>query len=88
MQLGAAGYQSLSRLWRTQGKRSDARALLTERDGWSTEGFNTADVQAAKSLLQELGGERPGRTNHQAAPLQPVPCRAEARPTADTVGWA
>ena len=47
---------SLSRLWCAQGKRSDARALLAESYGWFTEGFDTAGLQAARALLQELGG--------------------------------
>jgi len=45
---------SLSRLWREQGKRAEARALLGEVYGWFTEGFDTADVQEAKALLEEL----------------------------------
>jgi len=38
-----------------QGKREEARALLAPVYGWFTEGFNTADLQEAKSLLDELG---------------------------------
>jgi predicted ATPase len=45
---------SLSRLWRQQGKRAEARALLAPVYSWFTEGFDTADLQAAKALLQEL----------------------------------
>jgi predicted ATPase len=45
---------SLSRLWQRQGKRDRARNLLTEIYGWFTEGFDTADLQEAKMLLQEL----------------------------------
>jgi predicted ATPase len=45
---------SLSRLWQQQGKRDEARDLLAEIYGWFTEGFNTADLQAAKALLEEL----------------------------------
>jgi predicted ATPase len=47
---------SLSRLWQQQGKRSEARALLAPVYGWFTEGFDTADLQDAKVLLEELGG--------------------------------
>jgi predicted ATPase len=43
---------SLSRLW--QGKREEARALLAPIYGWFTEGFDTADLQEAKRLLDEL----------------------------------
>ncbi|MBI3757326.1 MAG: AAA family ATPase [Deltaproteobacteria bacterium] len=44
----------LSRLWLQQRKREEARALLTEVYEWFTEGFDTADLQAAKELLNEL----------------------------------
>jgi class 3 adenylate cyclase/tetratricopeptide (TPR) repeat protein len=46
---------SLARLWRSQGKRQDAYALLAPVYGWFTEGFDTRDLQDAKSLLAELG---------------------------------
>jgi predicted ATPase len=46
---------SLSRLWQRQGKRHDARDLLASIYGWFTEGFDTADLQEAKALLDELG---------------------------------
>jgi predicted ATPase len=45
---------SLSRLWQQQGKRGQARELLAPIYGWFTEGFDTADLQEAKTLLQEL----------------------------------
>ena len=45
---------SLSRLWQQQGKRADARALLADVYGWFTEGFDTADLQEARALLQAL----------------------------------
>jgi predicted ATPase len=45
---------SLSRLWQRQGKRAEARQLLAEVYGWFTEGFDTADLQDAKALLEEL----------------------------------
>jgi predicted ATPase len=45
---------SLSRLWQRQGKRADACQLLAEVYGWFTEGFDTADLQEAKALLEEL----------------------------------
>jgi predicted ATPase len=47
---------SLSRLWQQQGKRAEAYELLTPIYGWFTEGFDTADLQEAKVLLEELGG--------------------------------
>ena len=45
---------SLSRLWKRQGKKEEARQLLAEIYGWFTEGFETADLQDAKALLQQL----------------------------------
>ena len=45
---------SLSRLWQQQGKQAEARALLAPVYGWFTEGFDTADLQEAKALLEEL----------------------------------
>ena len=47
---------SLSRLWQQQGKQAEAHALLAPIYGWFTEGFDTADLQDAKVLLEELGG--------------------------------
>jgi predicted ATPase len=46
--------QSLSRLWQQQGKRAEARQLLAEIYGWFSEGFDTPDLQEAKSLLDAL----------------------------------
>jgi predicted ATPase len=46
---------SLSRLWQRQGKRAEARQLLAPIYDWFTEGFDTADLQEAKALLEELG---------------------------------
>jgi predicted ATPase len=45
---------SLVRLWQGQGKRTEARQLLADVYGWFTEGFDTADLQEAKALLEEL----------------------------------
>jgi predicted ATPase len=45
---------SLSRLWLHQGKRSAAYELLAPIYGWFTEGFDTADLQEAKALLDAL----------------------------------
>jgi predicted ATPase len=45
---------SLSRLWQHQGKRGEARELLAPIYGWFTEGFDTADLQEAKTLLAAL----------------------------------
>jgi predicted ATPase len=45
---------NLSRLWQQQGKRPEAHQLLAEIYGWFTEGFDTADLQDAKALLEEM----------------------------------
>ncbi|MGH8069558.1 MAG: AAA family ATPase [Candidatus Entotheonellia bacterium] len=46
---------SLSRVWQQQGKRGEAYDLLAAVYHWFTEGFDTADLQEAKALLEELG---------------------------------
>jgi predicted ATPase len=45
---------SLARLWQRQGKRAAARELLVPIYGWFTEGFDTADLQEARALLEAL----------------------------------
>ena len=45
---------SLSRLWQRQGKKKQAHAMLAEIYSWFTEGFDTADLQEARALLDEL----------------------------------
>jgi predicted ATPase len=45
---------SLARLWQQQGKPAAARALLAPIYNWFTEGFDTADLQEARALLDEL----------------------------------
>jgi predicted ATPase len=49
---------SLTRLWQQQGKRDEARQLLGDVYGWFTEGFDTADLQDAKALLEALQAPR------------------------------
>jgi tetratricopeptide (TPR) repeat protein len=45
---------SLARLWRYQGKGREARDLLAPIYDWFTEGFDTADLKEAATLLSEL----------------------------------
>jgi predicted ATPase len=45
---------SLARLWQQQGKRVQAYDLLASIYRWFTEGFDTADLQDAKTLLDTL----------------------------------
>ena len=42
---------SLSRLWQHQGKSVEARQMLAEIYSWFREGFDTKDLQEAKTLL-------------------------------------
>ena len=46
---------SLARLWRDEGKRSAAHALLAPIYDWFTEGFGTPVLKEAKALLDDLG---------------------------------
>jgi len=45
---------SLARLLDKQGRRDEARTMLTDIYNWFTEGFDTADLKDAKALLDEL----------------------------------
>jgi len=44
----------LSRLWQHQGKRARAHALLARIDDGFTAGWETADLQDARALLEVL----------------------------------
>jgi predicted ATPase len=45
---------SLARLWRDQGKRTEAHDLLAPIYGWFTEGFGTPVLKDAKAVLDQL----------------------------------
>jgi predicted ATPase len=45
---------SLARMWLQQNRTEEARALLAPVYEWFTEGFDTADLQDAKALLDQL----------------------------------
>ena len=49
---------SLARLWQQQGKWAEARELLALIYGWFTEGFDTADLLDAQTLLRTLATEQ------------------------------
>jgi predicted ATPase len=49
---------SLARLFDNQGRRDEARTMLADIYNWFTEGFDTADLKDAKSLLEELNASR------------------------------
>ena len=44
----------LAHLWDRQGKRNEVRALLMPLYDWFSEGFDTADLINAKTLLDDL----------------------------------
>jgi predicted ATPase len=72
---------SLARLWQQQGKHQEAYDLLARVYGWFTEGFDTADLQEAKRLLDELsthkGVNRWPESSSQKK--SPIPCRLNSR---------
>ena len=43
---------SLARLLGSQGRRDEARTMLSEIYSWFTEGFDTADLKEAKALTK------------------------------------
>jgi DNA-binding SARP family transcriptional activator/predicted ATPase len=45
---------SLARLWAGQGRQVEARQALADLYGWFSEGFDTPDLRAAKTLLNTL----------------------------------
>ncbi len=45
---------SLSRLWKQQGKKAEARQALAEIYGWFSEGLDTKDLKDARALLEQL----------------------------------
>jgi predicted ATPase len=57
---------SLGRLWQERGRREDARQMLAETYGWFSEGFDTADLQEARALLDALS--RTGSEDHPPDP--------------------
>ena len=65
---------SLSRLWARRGRAREAHTVLSGIYDWFTEGFETADLSEAKSLLKELAsrvGPRLHDPGEQARLLHP-----------------
>ena len=52
--VGAARDHQPCAATREAGQRDQARTMLAEIYGWFTEGFDTADLKDAKTLLDEL----------------------------------
>jgi predicted ATPase len=46
--------RDLAKVWVRQGKRAEARDLLSPVYEWFTQGFDTPDLQDAKALLARL----------------------------------
>ncbi|TWB46076.1 ATP-binding protein [Nitrospirillum pindoramense] len=89
---------SLGRLWRGQGRPADAHALLTEVQGRFTEGFQTADLIAARDLVASLSQDMVGQdmacpgaggASDGAAPARPAPCvlPADVHPSGLSDPW-
>jgi hypothetical protein len=51
--------KSFARLLRDTGRRDQARTTLGDIYNWFTEGFDTADLKDAKTLLEELSAGSP-----------------------------
>ena len=47
----------MTRLWRRQNRRDEARVLLSSVYDWFIEGLDTADLRDARTLLDDLGDE-------------------------------
>jgi predicted ATPase len=47
---------SLTRLLAKQDRRDEARTILAKIYGWFSEGFDTADLKDARTLMDELSG--------------------------------
>jgi predicted ATPase len=58
----------LATLWQRQGKRHEAYALLAPVYSWFTEGFATADLQDAKTLLEALEKRRSCTSTSRCSP--------------------
>ncbi|MBV8089061.1 MAG: hypothetical protein JO139_05710 [Alphaproteobacteria bacterium] len=76
---------SLARLWRDQGKCTEAHELLAPIYGWFTEGFDTAVLKEACALLDELGTRvHPGAAAYPVRSVAPKP-HTSARSTGSSV---
>jgi len=55
IQLELRAATSLARLWRGRGRATEARGILAPVRARFTEGFDTADMRRARTLLDEIG---------------------------------
>lgn len=70
---------SLARLWQRQGKQHEAHNALSEIYNWFTEGFDTADLKDAKSLLEELASNVAVTSQSGATPVSDKSKKSRAR---------
>ena len=81
---------SPGRLWQRRGTRQEAYDLLAPSYGWFTEGFDTADLHEAKTLLACFIYERVLRVLPAPSPTQPSPrgraAQLELRPSPPSGG--
>ena len=49
---------ALARLWSSEGRQTEALALVAPVYGWFTEGFDTLELKNAKALMDELRRQR------------------------------
>jgi hypothetical protein len=61
------GTTSLARLRRQQGRQEEAVALLAPILGWFEEGFDAADLKAARTLLDDLENPRHAQSRRLTA---------------------
>jgi len=67
----------LARWWRDHGRHGDAHALAAPVYGWFTEGFDTADLKEAKTLLEEYRQDASQRLRqHRRSPSQQSQARS------------
>jgi len=67
---------SLARLWQKPDKTKPADRILAKIYSWFTEGFGTADLQEAKTLLRSWKGKQEERAKERAEPAsaqRPLP---------------
>jgi predicted ATPase len=67
---------SLARLWQKQDKAKQAHRILAKIYSWFTEGFDTAELQEAKTLLRSWKGKQEERAKEraeQASAQRPLP---------------
>jgi predicted ATPase len=70
---------SLARLWHAQGKQQEAQSALSDVYNWFTEGFDTADLQAAKAVLHELASSAPRTSRRPTKPARTTAAKRKSR---------